>query len=151
VEQSGLCERDDVLTFHSEVLAESLLIEGAINVQLDVSSSVPDTAFTAKLIEVFPDGRSFNIRDSITTLAFSNGSEVRQDYQPGARLALNLKFWPIAWRVQPGSRLRLDVSSSDFPKFHAHTNRAGPWADQAGADIAEQVVYGGRIALPVGR
>jgi len=151
VEQSGLCERDDVLTFHSEVLGKSLLIEGAITVTLEVSSSAPDTAFTAKLIEVFPDGRGFNIRDSITTLAFRNGAEVRQDYQPGDRIELNLEFWPIAWRVQPGSRLRLDVSSSDFPKFHAHTNRAGPWANQAGADPAEQVVHGGRVALPVGR
>jgi hypothetical protein len=151
VEQSGLCERDDVLTFLSEALAESLMIEGAIRVTLEVSSSAPDTAFTAKLIEVFPDGRAFNIRDSITRLAFRNGAEVRQDYRPGDRVKLNLEFWPIAWRVQPGSRLRLDVSSSDFPKFHAHTNRAGPWADQAGVDIAEQVVHGGRVVLPVGR
>jgi len=151
VEQSGLCERDDVLTFKSETLAESLLIEGTITVTLEVSSSAPDTAFTAKLIEVFSDGRSYNIRDSITSLAFRNASDVRQEYQPGDRVELQLRFWPIAWRVQPGSRLRLDVSSSDFPKFHAHTNRAGPWAQQAGADLAEQVVYGGRIALPLGR
>jgi putative CocE/NonD family hydrolase len=151
VEQSGLCERKDVLTFVSEVLAESLLIEGVIDVTLEVSSSAPDTAFTAKLMEVFPDGRSFNIRDSITSLAFRNGAEQRQDYQPGDRIEVSLEFWPIAWRVQPGSRLRLDVSSSDFPKFHAHTNRAGPWAEQAGADLAEQVIHGGRVALPVGR
>lgn len=151
VEQSGLCERDDVLTFQSGVLEEDLLIEGAIGVTLDVSSSAPDTAFTAKLIEVFPDGRSYNIRDSITRLAFRNGAEVPQEYQPGERVEVALTFWPIAWRVQAGSRLRLDVSSSDFPKFHAHTNRAGPWAAQSGADLATQTLYGGEVTLPLGR
>lgn len=151
VEQSGLCERADVLTFHSEVLDEGLLIEGVINVSLDVSSSAPDSAFTAKLIETFSDGSSFNIRDSITSLAFRNGAQQRQAYKPRDRIEINLRFWPIAWRVQPGSRLRLDVSSSDFPKFHAHTNRAGAWAEQTGADRAEQVIYGGSVTLPVGR
>ena len=149
VEQTGLCERDDVLTFQSEPLAESLLISGNISVTLDVSSSAPDTAFTAKLIEVFADGRAFNIRDSITSLAYRNGAEVPLDYTPGDHVSVTLDFWPIIWRLQPGSRLRLDVSSSDFPKFHAHTNRAGPWAEQTGADIAHQVIYGGRVGLPV--
>ena len=148
-EQSGLCERDDVLTFRSEEITEGMLISGTISVILEVSSSAPDTAFTAKLIEVLPDGRSFNIRDSITSLAYRNGSEMPQEYNPGERVTVTLKFWPIAWRIQPGSHLRLDVSSSDFPKFHAHTNRAGPWAAQTGADVAEQVVYGGLIEVPL--
>jgi putative CocE/NonD family hydrolase len=151
VDQTGLCERDDVLTFQSPPLAKSLFISGKISVTLDVSSSAPDTAFTAKLIEVFPDGRPFNIRDSITSLAYRNGAEVPLDYTPGDRVSVTLEFWPIAWRMQVGSRLRLDVSSSDFPKFHAHTNRAGPWAEQTGADTADQVVYGGRVDLPVER
>ncbi len=113
-EQSGLCERDDVLTFRSEEITEGMLISGTISVILEVSSSAPDTAFTAKLIEVLPDGRSFNIRDSITSLAYRNGSEMPQEYNPGERVTVTLKFWPIAWRIQPGSHLRLDVSSSDF-------------------------------------
>ena len=149
VEQAGLCERDDVLTFQGEPLAESLFVSGEIRVTLEVSSSAPDTAFTAKLIEVFEDGRAFNIRDSITSLGFRNGADVRQDYVPGDRVSVTLDFWPIAWRMQPGSRLRLDVSSSDFPKFHAHTNRAGPWAAQTGADSAKQVVHEGRVELPI--
>lgn len=150
VEQSGLCERDDVLTFQSEVFPEGLQISGQISVSLEVSSSAPDTSFTAKLIEVLPDGRSFNIRDSITSLAYRNGAETPVVYEPGERVSVSLDFWPIAWSIQPGSRLRLDVSSSDFPKFHAHTNRFGPWAEQTGADIAEQVIYGGVVELPIG-
>lgn len=151
VEQSGLCEREDVLSFRSETIPEGMLITGSISVTLEVSSSAPDTAFTAKLIEVLPDGRSFNIRDSITSLAYRNGAETATEYVPGERVPVSLEFWPIAWSVQPGSHLRLDVSSSDFPKFHAHTNRAGPWAEQTGADIAEQVLYGGSVTVPIGR
>ena len=52
-------------------------------------------------------------------------------------------------RVQLVEITALDVSSSDFPKFHAHTNRVGPWAEQTGADVAEQVVFGRRVVLPV--
>ena len=148
VDQAGLCDRDDVLTFQGEPLADSILISGDISVTLDVSSSAPDTAFTARLIEVFPDGRAMNIRDSITSLAFRNGAEFPQNYTPGERASVTIDFWPIKWRLQPGSRLRVDISSSDFPKFHAHTNRAGPWAEQVGADIANQVIYGGSLTLP---
>ena len=77
------------------------------------------------------------------------GAEERRDYTPGRRESITLDFWPIKWQLQPGSRLRLDVSSSDFPKYHAHTNRAGPWEQQTGADIANQVIYGGSVTLPV--
>lgn len=149
VDQEGLCERDDVLTFQTAAFDAPTLISGKIEVTLDVASTAPDTAFTAKLIEVFPDGRAFNIRDSITSLAYRNGAETPLSYHPGDRVSLSFDFWPIAWRVQEGSRLRLDVSSSDFPKFHSHTNRSGPWAHQSGADMATQTVYGGRIDLPV--
>jgi uncharacterized protein len=151
VEQSGLCERDDVLTFQSEPLEDGLFISGNISVTLDVASSAPDTAFTAKLIEVFPDGSSYNIRDSITSLAYRNGADVPQAYTPGERVSVTLDFWPIAWQMQPGSRLRVDVSSSDFPKFHAHTNREGPWAEQVAADIANQTVFGGIVEMQVER
>jgi len=149
VDQSGMCDRDDVLTFQTPPLAEDFLISGKMSVTLTVSSTAPDTAFSAKLIEVFPDGRAYNIRDSITTLAYRNGAQTPQTYVPGGPVSVTIDFWPIAWRVQPGSRLRLDISSSDFPKFHAHTNRAGPWEKQTGADLAKQTLYGGRLYLPI--
>ncbi|MEL6239409.1 MAG: CocE/NonD family hydrolase [Pseudomonadota bacterium] len=149
VDQAGLCERDDVLTFQTAQLEAPMLISGNIELTLDIASTAPDTAFTAKLVEVFPDGRAFNIRDSITSLAYRNGAQAPLSYQPGDRVSLRFDFWPIAWRMQAGSRLRLDVSSSDFPKFHAHTNRAGPWAEQSGADLATQTLYGGEVKLPV--
>ncbi len=63
--QEGLCERQDVLTFVTSPLELPMLIAGQISVNLEISSSAPDTAFTAKLIEVFVDGSAVNIRDNI--------------------------------------------------------------------------------------
>ena len=148
-DQSGFCERDDVLTFQTDVLEDGLMIAGDISVKLDIASSAPDTSFTVKLIEVYPDGRAVNIRDSITSLGYRYGNDTLMAYTPGSRISVTLDLWPITWRLQPGSKLRLDVSSSDFPKYHAHVNRAGPWAEQTGADLATQTVYSGKIELPV--
>jgi putative CocE/NonD family hydrolase len=141
--QDGLCERDDVLTFISETLTEDLRIAGNIALHLTVASNAEDTAFTGKLIEVLADGKAVNIRDSITSLAYRNGAETPQVYQPDAPVDIELEFWPIEWTVKKGSRLRLDVSSSDFPKYHAHPNQAGNWAEISEVRLARQTVFTG--------
>ena len=141
--QDGLCERSDVLSFLGNELAEPVTISGKISVTLRVASSAPDTSFTAKLIEVLPDGRAMNIRDSITTLKYRNGAETERPYVPGEEVDITLDFWPIAWQVQEGSRLRLDISSSDFPKYHAHPNHAEPWAEVGSVQVATQTIIVG--------
>jgi putative CocE/NonD family hydrolase len=123
--QDGLCERDDVITFSTEPLEQDLKIVGDIGLHLSVASDAEDTAFTGKLIEIFADGKKVNMRDSITSLAYRNHAEVPQSYSPGEKVDVEFEFWPIEWSLQKGSRLRLDISSSDFAKFHAHSNKAG--------------------------
>jgi len=141
--QGDLCAREDILSFLSDPLSAPLHIAGAITVGLTVASDAKDTSFTAKLVEVYPDGRAVNIRDGITTLAYRNGSTEPMPYEAGVPVDLTLEFWPIDWAVTEGSRLRLDVSSSDFPKYHAHPNRAGVWSAQAHAVEATQGLYTG--------
>lgn len=143
VAQGGLCERSDILSFTSEPLPRPLRIAGAITVGLSVSSTAEDTAFTAKLVEVLPDGSAFNIRDSITSLAYRSGDEVPQSYTPGAVESIEIALWPIEWVVSAGSALRLDISSSNFPAFHAHPNVAGVWALQETSQPARQTLYAG--------
>lgn len=75
--------KDDVLSFVSALYEGPMDIVGSIDVCLFVSSDAEDTSFTAKLMEVFEDGRAVNIRGSITTLAYRNGAAVRQTYEPG--------------------------------------------------------------------
>jgi putative CocE/NonD family hydrolase len=141
--QDGICDRTDVLSFTTPVLEAPLHIAGPIRVALSVSSDAPDTAFTAKLVEVRPDGHAFNVRDGITSLAYRDDERAAAPYEPGSVVGLELELWPIEWRVQPGSRLRLDVSSSNFPAYHAHPNRAGVWSLQADAVPARQTLHAG--------
>jgi uncharacterized protein len=148
VDQSGLCERDDVLTFVSEPLEAPLHLAGKVQVELTVRSDAEDTAFTAKLIEVSADGLARNVRDGIATLRHRT-SDAAEPYAPNQRVEVRLELWPIEWRFPKGSRVRLDVSSSNFPAFHAHANRAGEWASVKDPVVATQTVEGGALSLPV--
>ncbi len=153
VEQAGLCERDDILTFQGEPLDERLFLSGVIRVTLDVASSAPDTAFTAKLVEVFADGRAFNIRDSATTLAYRNGAETPQELHAG-RTRLGLPRL-LADRVAHAARItpppgRLVLGLPQVPRPHQSRGRLGG-ADQrrsraAGGVRREARASGGALA-----
>ncbi len=148
------CERADVVSFLSPPIDAPLHLAGSGALHLTVRSDAEDTAFHAKLIEVFDDGRAVNVRDAITSLAFRDGSGRRQTYRAGETVDLEIPLWPIEWIFRAGSRLRVDVASADFPKYHAHPNRAEPWASVREARVAEQTLeLGGasaaRLELPI--
>lgn len=154
LEQPALGWRADVVSFQSEPLEQDLTIDGAVKVRLYVSSDAEDTAFTAKIMEVFEDGTVVNVRGSITTLAYRGHSGTRQEYQPGEIVEVEIDMWDIAWKFQKGSRIRLDISSSDFPQYSVHTNYAGVWSKQCKTKTARQTVYTGaeypsRVELPM--
>lgn len=141
--QAEVNARGDVISFVSDSLQESLHVNGQISVHLFVSSDARDTAFTAKLMEVFEDGSAYNVRGTITTLAYRNGASHRGTYRPGEIVKITLKMWDINWLFQKGSRLRLDISSSDFPQYAVHTNHEGVWSLQKDTIIAHQTLYTG--------
>lgn len=145
--------RPDVISFVSMPFTEKLVVAGQVKVHLKVKTDVDDTAFSAKLCEVFPDGRAYNIRSGITTIA-ADLPEGKK-YQPGEAAEICVDFWDIVWTVQPGSRLRLDISSSDFPQYTAHSNYAGIWSEQEKSRIAHQRICTGDgrcyIELPYSR
>lgn len=132
--------RKDVLSFLSETLEEDLCILGKIKVQLFVSSDCPDTAFTAKLMEQRKDGKYYNIRSSITSI----GHEIDHPYEPQAVVEITVEMWDIAYQIPKGSKLRLDISSSDFPQYHIHSNYPGIWSIQDKTQKAIQNVYCGK-------
>jgi uncharacterized protein len=138
----------------SDPLDNDLPIVGQIKVTLNTSSSAEDTAFTVKVIEVFQDGDAYNIADGITSMAYRNGAAGQTSYEPNKVERLVIELWPIAWRIRKGSRIRLDVSSSNFPAYHIHPNLAGNWARQESTRIATQTLYWGgkydsRIEFPI--
>ncbi|MCM8711702.1 CocE/NonD family hydrolase [Clostridium sp. SYSU_GA19001] len=146
--------RDDVLSFVSEPISEDMCIIGEMNVKLFVSSDCEDTSFTVKVMEVKSNGKAYNIRSSITTLAYRNNSSIRLTYEPGEVVEVNIKLLPITWNIRAGSRLRIDVSCSDFPQFAIHSNYVGNWAIQEKVKVAHQTIYcGGKykslIEIPI--
>jgi len=151
VEEQGneICARADVLSFSSEPLPADALVLGGMQVRLQVASDAADTAFTVKVSEHFADGRVYNIRDDISTLGMRNGATHRMGYHPGDKVEIVFDLTPIAWQLQAGSRLRLDVSSSNWPAFFPHPNRAGLWSEIADPVVAQQTLFGGSVEIPV--
>lgn len=130
--------RKDVLSFISEPLMQDILTVGRIHVKLHVASDCQDTAFTAKVMEIFADGKAVNIRSSITTIAADR--EGMEPYIPGEITEVEINMWDIAWQFSKGSRIRLDISSSDFPQYAVHSNYADIWSKQEYTRIAEQKI-----------
>ena len=131
--------RGDVLSFVSESLVEPMCICGKMKVYLYISSDCEDTAFTAKVMEVRSNGKAYNIRSSITTISHT----IEQSYQPGSIVRVAVEMWDIVYALKPGSKIRIDISSSDFPQYHVHSNYTGIWSKQDKKRIANQSIYYG--------
>ncbi len=135
--------RSDVVSFISAPLDKDMHICGKICVKLCVSSDAEDTAFFVKISEVYEDGKAYNVRGTITTLAYRNGTPRRATYIPGEKVMIELKTWDIDWCFKKGSKIRLDISSSDFPQYSVHSNYPGIWSVQEKTKKAKQKIYTG--------
>ena len=152
--QPDYSDRSDVLVFRSEPFAEAMTIAGSGEVLLEVSTTAPDTAFMVRLCEEFEDGRVMNLLlDGASSILLRNESDTILDYTPGEKVVLNFHLWDTAWQMKKGSRLRLVITSSNFPMYHLHPNRAGIWSTYEDWDKAKQTVYFGTensvVHLPV--
>jgi putative CocE/NonD family hydrolase len=128
----ALAERPDVLSFASGPLAEPLEIAGPVTLRLWVASDSPDTDFTAKLIDLFPpspddpQGFAMNLCEGLLRLRYRDSWEEPQLMEAGRVYAITIELFPIANLFMPGHRLRLDVSSSNFPHFDVNPNSGEP-------------------------
>jgi putative CocE/NonD family hydrolase len=123
-----LSARRDVLTFESPPLGRDLEVTGPMRVSLWVASNAKDTDFTAKLIDVhppsedYPAGYAMNVEDGILRMRFRNGREREELMQPGKVYKVTIDLWATANLFRKGHRIRLDVSSSNFPMFDLNPN-----------------------------
>ncbi|MYC29553.1 MAG: CocE/NonD family hydrolase [Chloroflexi bacterium] len=123
-----LATRPDVLVFQTEPLGESLEVTGPVVVNLWISSSAVDTDFTAKLIDVYPpsrnypEGYSLNLTDGILRTKFRNSWSEPELMQPGQVYPLTIELYPTSNLFAEGHRIRLDVSSSNFPRLDVNGN-----------------------------
>lgn len=122
VDQRGIENRKDVLVFTTEPLRQPLEVTGRIVVHLWVSSSAKDTDFTAKLTDVYPDGRSMLIADGIIRARYRSSFARAELLKPGKPYQLEIDLWSTSIVFDKGHRIRLAVSSSNSPRFDVNPN-----------------------------
>ena len=149
-----LLEREDVLTYQTAPLEKSLDITGPISLELFASSTAPDTDFTAALVDVYPDGYSLLVQEGILRASFRNPGETPSNIEPGRVYKLNLDLWATSYTVPAGHRVRLEISSSNFPRFARNLNNGEPFGMSDRVEVATQTIhhsepYPSRLLLPI--
>ncbi len=140
-DQTSIESRNDVLVFTSEVLNEPLEITGPITARLFVSSDCPDTDFTVKLTDVYPDGRSMLITDGILRMRNRNGVDHWDFINPGEIYEIEVDIWSTSLVFNQGHRIRVAISSSNYPRFLANPNTIDPITKNSTFNIAQNTLY----------
>jgi predicted acyl esterase len=153
-DQSEIELRDDVLVYTSAVLDEGIEVTGPLEVILQVSSSAADTDFTAKLVDVYPDGRAFNVEEGALRLRYREGFDKNLRMRPDETYRIRLDLHVTSNYFGPGHRIRLEVSSSNFPRWDRNLNTGGNNYDEAEYVSAENTVHHSKdrpsyILLPI--
>lgn len=142
--QTSVEDRPDVLCYTSATLTQPLELHGPMSVELWVSSSAPDTDFTAKVVDVAPDGFAANLADGIVRARYRESTKQRSaPLAPGEPVPLQIDLWDLACTFKPGHRVRLEISSSNFPRFDRNLNTG----HELGADGAEDAVLAAQQVL----
>jgi hypothetical protein len=155
-----LSEREDVLVYQTEPLPEPVEVTGRVAVELWIASSAPDTDFTAKLIDVYPpnedypEGYDLLLNDTIIRCRYREGFEREVLMEPGTPYRVRMLLPPTSNVFAAGHRIRIDVSSSNFPRLERNPNTGEPIGRHTRHEIAEQTVFAdagrpSRVVLPV--
>jgi hypothetical protein len=153
-DQREIEAREDVLVYTSEVLDADLPVFGFINTELFVSSDAPDTDFTVKLVDVAPDGTAWNIADTILRMRYRKGMDTPVFMEAGETYAITPPPMLAGTVFLQGHRIRVEVSSSNFPTYARNLNTAGdPYTTTETAVATNDLHHGpaalSRIELPV--
>ena len=147
-----------ILVYTSEPLAADIELLGDVSVTLHAATTATDTDFTARLCVVDPDGRSVNLQEGILRARYRRSLSDPEPLVPGEVYELRIELGPVGASVPAGSRLRLDISSSDFPQWDRNLNSGGPPGAEsalAAAPATQTVLHDAehptRITLPVCR
>ncbi|MBI3302314.1 MAG: CocE/NonD family hydrolase [Deltaproteobacteria bacterium] len=142
-----LSTRNDVLVFQTPPLDHDIEVTGQLVVKLWAASNALDTDFTAKLIDVYPPNADFpasvdlNVADSIVRARYRNGPGRAELLKPGQPYEFRIEMYPTSLVFKRGHRLRLDVSSSNFPRFDVNPNTGEPLNNNRRWQVAENSVY----------
>ncbi len=134
-------ERADVLVYTSEPLEHPLEVTGRVSVVLWASSSAIDTDFTAKLVDVRPDGYAMNLADGMIRARYRESSRDPRMMEPGRPYRFTIDLWATSNVFLAGHRIRVEISSSNFPHFDANPNTGDAFGEATKAIIARQSVF----------
>lgn len=155
-DQSRVEEREDVLVYTSPRLTRPVTIAGPLTVSLFAATEARDTDFTAKVVDVEPDGYCANIAEGIIRARYRNGMTREEFLEPGEPTEFTIDLWDVAHTFRPGHRIRLEVSSSNFPRFDRNLNGEVDPADGGPGEVqvaVQQVFHDAdrpsRLILPV--
>jgi len=155
-----LSSRSDVLVFQTEPLQEDVEVTGNVEAEIWISSDRLDTDFTIKLIDVYPpsadypDGYAMNLTDGILRARYRDSWETPSLLTPGEICRIRIQAFPTSNLFRRGHRIRVDVSSSNFPKFDVNPNTGEPEARAAGLQVATNRIHMGaehpsHVVLPI--
>jgi uncharacterized protein len=136
--------RNDILVYSTGPLTEGVEVSGPVEVTLYISSDAKDTDFTVKLIDVHPDGRAFNLDETIQRVRYREGYDRQVWMQPGEVYKVVLGPMTTSNYFAPGHRIRIEVSSSNFPRFDRNLNTGGKNYDEVIGVVARNAVHHSR-------
>jgi putative CocE/NonD family hydrolase len=139
-DQTPAEQRSDVLVYTSTALPNDTEITGPTTVDLWAASSAVDTDFTAKLAVVKPDGAVVNLNNGILRTSFRDSLSNPTPVTPNTPVAYRIQIWPTSYEFRAGDRIRLEISSSDYPQFAPNPNTGEPFGTSAATVPATQTI-----------
>ncbi|MFG1795269.1 CocE/NonD family hydrolase [Nocardia sp. NPDC049149] len=140
-EQGAVEQRSDVLTYDTAPFTTDTELTGPITVQLWASSTAVDTDFVARLEVLGQDGSVINLNNGIIRAAFRDSLTNPTHLVPGQPYKFTIKIWPTSYLFKAGDRVRLAVSSSDYPQYAPNPNTGEPFGDNTRTQPATQTIY----------
>lgn len=155
-DQREIENRDDVLVYSTPVLDHPVEVTGPIELHLFAASSALDTDFTGKLVDVHPDGTAIILTEGVLRARYRDSLSTPQPLEPDTAYELRLDLWATANVFLPGHRIRLDISSSNFPRQDRNSNTGGDIATEILSDyrpainrVFHDTQHPSRLILPV--
>ena len=159
-DRTAIEQRADVLTFTSAVLTQAVEVTGPVTATIWASSDALDTDFTAALVDVEPaaedgeEGRPIILCEGIVRARFRNGTDNPEMMAPGEIYEFDIDMWDTSNLFEEGHRIRVEISSSNFPRYNRNLNSGNPIATDTEITVANQQVYHdslhpSHITLPV--
>ena len=143
-----------MLVYSTPPLEKPVEVTGPITVTLYAASSARDTDFTAKLVDVHPDGKAILLNNGIIRASFRDSLEKPEPIEPGKIYAYKIAIWPTSNLFKAGHRIRLEISSSNFPHYDRNPNTGRRFGMDSELAVADQTIYHdsahpSKVVLPV--